>query len=158
MAGVATHAVREECLCEDRKRTEGSLGRCTWLTPAAALAVDLLHCRPSGIKQKHCDTFSTLAGSTGSSPASVSPSLSSVIHIHKTHNPISTTESIFWINLLIKKTKKTKHTYQLVDFTLQIIYAVQFSLAASLSCEAVFAASSHIMDKVQLFTSKGMLL
>lgn len=157
MAGVATHAVREECLCEDRKRTEGSLGRCTWLTPAAALAVDLLHCRPSGIKQKHCDTFSTLAGSTGSSPASVSLSPSSVIHIHKTHNPISTTESIFWINLLIKK-NKTKHTYQLVDFTLQIIYAVQFSLAASLSCEAVFAASSHIMDKVQLFTREGMLL
>lgn len=115
MAGVATHAVREECLCEDRKRTEGSLGRCTWLTPAAALAVDLLHCRPSGIKQKHCDTFSTLAGSTGSSPASVSPSPSSVIHIHKIHNPISTAESIFLINLLIKKTKQNILTSLLIS-------------------------------------------
>ena len=48
--------------------------------------------------------------------------------------------------------------YQFVDFTLQIIDAVELPLAATLSCEAVFAAPSHIMDKVQLFARKNLLL
>lgn len=48
--------------------------------------------------------------------------------------------------------------YQLVDFTLQIIYAFQFPLAAALSCEAVLATSPHVVDKLQLFLCKDLLL
>lgn len=55
-------------LCEERRRTEGSLGRCIWLTPGAALVAGWLRCRPSGIRQRHCDMFSTSSGSAGPSP------------------------------------------------------------------------------------------
>lgn len=36
--GVAARAVKGERLCEETKRTEGSLARCTWRTPGAARA------------------------------------------------------------------------------------------------------------------------
>lgn len=48
--------------------------------------------------------------------------------------------------------------YQLVDFTLQVVDAVEFPLAATLSCEPVFAASPHVVDKLQLFSCKDVLL
>lgn len=89
-AGVATHAVKGVRLCEERKRTEGSPGWCIWPTPGAGLAAGWLRCRPSGIRQRHCDTFSTSGGSAGSSPWSASPSPSSATHTCSTHNRINT--------------------------------------------------------------------
>lgn len=54
--------------------------------------------------------------------------------------------------------KKKHFFYQLGDFTLQVVNAVELSLPASLSSEAVFTAPSHIVDKLQLFLRKGPLL
>lgn len=54
--------------------------------------------------------------------------------------------------------KKTCFLYQFGDFTLQIVYAVEFSLAAALSSEAVLAAASHVVNELQLFSCEDVLL
>lgn len=114
VAGVPSRAGQVECLCEERGRTKGSLRRCTWLTPACALAVDWLHCRPSGTKQKHCDMCLASAGLTGSSPWSVSPSRSSVMHTggkekHWLARLQASKRVFYWKFQWLKKQNKKKH-------------------------------------------------
>lgn len=48
--------------------------------------------------------------------------------------------------------------YQLVDFTLQVVDAVELPLAAALGRETVFAASSHVVHKLQLLACEDLLL
>lgn len=95
--------VKGESLCEERKRTKGSLEMCIWPTPGAARAAGWLHCRPSGTSQKHCDVLSTSSGSDCSSPSSVSPSPSSVTYTCNTHNQINMSVNKRWLheNVLI---------------------------------------------------------
>lgn len=38
--------------------------------------------------------------------------------------------------------------YQFMNLTLQVLDAVQLSLPAALSCDAVFTAPSHLVDEV----------
>lgn len=48
--------------------------------------------------------------------------------------------------------------YQFIDFTLQVVYAVELSLSAALGGEAVFAAPSHVVHKFQLLPREDVLL
>lgn len=97
-AGVATQVVKGACLCKERKRTEGSLLWCIWLTPGAALAVGWLQCRPFGIRWRHSHMFSLSAGSAGSSPWSVFLSLSSATYTCSTHNLINMSANQMWLH------------------------------------------------------------
>lgn len=47
--------------------------------------------------------------------------------------------------------------YQFIDFTLKVVYAVEFSLSTAPSCEAIFAAPSHVVDKLQLLLREDLL-
>lgn len=48
--------------------------------------------------------------------------------------------------------------YQFVDFTLQVVNALQFPLAAAPSSQSVLAASPHAVDKVELLLGQVRLL
>lgn len=76
-AGAEIRAASETHLCEGRGRIAGTLKICIWLTLAAVLAAGWPHCRPFDTRQRRCDMFSASSGPVGSSPQSVSPSLSS---------------------------------------------------------------------------------
>ena len=48
--------------------------------------------------------------------------------------------------------------HQLVYLTLQVVYTVQFPLAAALRSVAVLTAPSHVVDEVQLLPGQTVLL
>lgn len=47
--------------------------------------------------------------------------------------------------------------YQFIDFTLKVVYAVEFSLSAAPRSKAVFAAPSHVVHKFQLLPREDLL-
>lgn len=47
--------------------------------------------------------------------------------------------------------RRGHRTHQLADFTFQVLNAVQFPLAAALSCNPVLAAPADIVDELELF-------
>lgn len=48
--------------------------------------------------------------------------------------------------------------YQFIDFTLEVVYAVQLSLPAALGRQAVFAAPPHVVHKLQLLPREDLPL
>lgn len=55
--------------------------------------------------------------------------------------------------LPVFRRKESAHrTHQSFNFTLQVVDAVKFPLAAATSSNAVFAAAPHIMHKIKLFS------
>lgn len=51
-----------------------------------------------------------------------------------------------------------KNTHQFLDFTFQVVYAVEFALAAAASSDAVFAASADVMNSIELLAAQTLLL
>lgn len=52
----------------------------------------------------------------------------------------------------------TSDTHQFLDFTLQVVYAVKFPLAAATGCNPVFAPSADVMHNIELLPCEALLL